>query len=88
MTGLHPISQVARVHYEFEEPILWRRNRDVVLTVRSDIAPGVQAPDVTAAIQPAIDAILATGATERVYRAAVAANPNRRERIGFGEYLA
>ena len=44
-----PISQVARVHYEFEEPILWRRNRDVVLTVRSDIAPGVQAPDVTAA---------------------------------------
>ena len=43
-----PISQVARVHYEFEEPILWRRNRDVVLTVRSDIAPGVQAPDVTA----------------------------------------
>jgi multidrug efflux pump subunit AcrB len=55
-----PISQVARVHYEFEEPILWRRNRDVVLTVRSDIAPGVQAPDVTAEIQPAIDAIAAT----------------------------
>ena len=45
-----PISQVARIHYEFEEPILWRRNRDVVLTVRSDIAPGVQAPDVTAQI--------------------------------------
>jgi multidrug efflux pump subunit AcrB len=52
-----PISQVARVHYEFEEPILWRRNRDVVLTVRSDIAPGTQAPDVTAQISPAIDAI-------------------------------
>ena len=42
--GAVPISQVARVHYEFEEPILWRRNRDVVLTVRSDIAPTVQAP--------------------------------------------
>jgi multidrug efflux pump len=55
-----PISQVARVHYEFEEPILWRRNRDVVLTVRSDIAPGVQAPDVTAQIEPAIDEIAAT----------------------------
>jgi multidrug efflux pump len=54
-----PISQVARVHYEFEEPILWRRNRDVVLTVRSDIAPGVQAPDVTAEIQPAIADIAA-----------------------------
>ena len=34
-----PISQVARVHYEFEEPILWRRNRDVVLTVRSTSRP-------------------------------------------------
>jgi multidrug efflux pump len=54
-----PISQVARVHYEFEEPILWRRNRDMVLTVRSDIAPGLQAPDVTAQIQPAIDKISA-----------------------------
>jgi multidrug efflux pump len=55
-----PISQIARVHYEFEEPILWRRNRDVVLTVRSDIAPTVQAPDVTAQIKPAIDKIAAT----------------------------
>ena len=55
-----PISQVALVHYEFEEPILWRRNRDVVLTVRSDIAPIVQAPDVTAQIKPAIDEIAAT----------------------------
>ncbi|MEW5964609.1 MAG: efflux RND transporter permease subunit [Pseudomonadota bacterium] len=54
-----PISQVARVHYEFEEPILWRRNRDAVLTVRSDIAPGLQAPDVTAQIMPAIDEIAA-----------------------------
>jgi multidrug efflux pump subunit AcrB len=55
-----PITQVARVHYGFEDPILWRRNRDVVLTVRSDIAPGMQAPDVTAQIQPAIDQIAAT----------------------------
>src|ERR1700682_94805 len=55
-----PISQVARVHYEFEEPILWRRNRDVVLTVRSDIAPTVQAPDVPAQINPATDEIAAT----------------------------
>src|SRR5207237_5881475 len=55
-----PISQIALVHYEFEEPILWRRNRDVVLTVRSDIAPTVQAPDVTAQIKPAIDEIAAT----------------------------
>ena len=42
-----PLSQIARLHYEFEEPILWRRNRDLVLTVRGDIVDGVQAPDVS-----------------------------------------
>jgi multidrug efflux pump subunit AcrB len=42
-----PLLQIARLHYEFEEPILWRRNRDLVLTARGDIVDGVQAPDVS-----------------------------------------
>ncbi|MFY9991060.1 MAG: efflux RND transporter permease subunit, partial [Rhodoplanes sp.] len=42
-----PLSQIARLNYEFEEPILWRRNRDLVLTVRGDVVDGVQAPDVS-----------------------------------------
>ena len=42
-----PLSQIARLNYEYEEPILWRRNRDIVLTVRGDIVDGVQAPDVS-----------------------------------------
>jgi multidrug efflux pump subunit AcrB len=42
-----PLSQIGRLHYEFEEPILWRRNRDIVLTVRGDIVDNVQAPDIT-----------------------------------------
>ena len=42
-----PLSQIARLNYEYEEPILWRRNRDLVLTVRGDIVDGVQAPDVS-----------------------------------------
>ena len=45
-----PLSQIARFHYEFEEPILWRRNRDLVLTARGDIIDGVQAPDVSAEV--------------------------------------
>jgi multidrug efflux pump subunit AcrB len=45
-----PLSQVARLHYEFEEPILWRRNRDLVLTARGDIVDGVQAPDVSTGV--------------------------------------
>ncbi len=47
-----PLSQVAKIGYGFEEPILWRRDRDMVLTVRADVVPGVQAPTVTAQIEP------------------------------------
>ena len=50
--GPVPLAQIATISYGFEEPILWRRNRDMVLTVRSDIVPGIQAPMVTKAIQP------------------------------------
>ncbi|MDJ1158793.1 efflux RND transporter permease subunit [Chelatococcus sp. SYSU_G07232] len=47
-----PLSQVAKIEYGHEEPILWRRNRDMAITVRSDIVDGVQAPDVTNQIWP------------------------------------
>ena len=54
-----PLSQLAEISYGFEEPILWRRNREMALTVRADIPPGIQAPTVTAQILPALDAIKA-----------------------------
>ncbi len=44
------VSQIARIHYGSEEPILWSRNGELLLTVRSDVREGVQAPDVTAAL--------------------------------------
>jgi multidrug efflux pump len=47
-----PLSQIARLHYEYEEPILWRRNRDIVLTARGDIVARVQAPDVSQEVEP------------------------------------
>ncbi len=56
--GAVPLGQLAKVSYGFEEPILWRRNRDMVLTVRADIAPGVQAPNVTAEITPVLQPII------------------------------
>ncbi|MFL5050150.1 MAG: efflux RND transporter permease subunit, partial [Xanthobacteraceae bacterium] len=52
-----PLSQIARLHYEYEEPILWRRNRDIVLTARADIIDNVQAPDVTSEILPQLKPI-------------------------------
>jgi multidrug efflux pump len=57
--GAVPLSQLATVSYDFEEPILWRRNREMSLTVRTDIVPGVQAPTVSAEIEPLLQSIMA-----------------------------
>ncbi|MGQ0544928.1 MAG: efflux RND transporter permease subunit [Betaproteobacteria bacterium] len=54
-----PLAQVARIEETMEEPILWRRSRELTLTVRADIVDGVQAPDVTMAIDPTLAAIRA-----------------------------
>ncbi|AOE85208.1 efflux RND transporter permease subunit [Pseudomonas sp. TCU-HL1] len=46
------LSQVAQVSYELEEPVLWRRNRDMAITVRADVKDGEQGVSVTQEIQP------------------------------------
>ncbi|MCU7369643.1 efflux RND transporter permease subunit [Paucibacter sp. O1-1] len=53
-----PLSQLARIEPGFEEPVLWRRNRDMALTVRSDIVDGVQGPHATAQIRPSLQPII------------------------------
>ena len=55
-----PLAQVAKIDEIMEEPILWRRSRTPVITVRADIVDGVQAPDVAMRIDPALDAVRAT----------------------------
>jgi multidrug efflux pump subunit AcrB len=52
-----PLQQIAKVEYSHEEPILWRRNRDMAITVRADVNDGVQAPDVTNQIWPKLQEI-------------------------------
>jgi len=47
-----PLSQIASVHFELEEPVLWRRNRDMAITVRADAIDGEQAVSVTQEIRP------------------------------------
>ena len=54
-----PLAQVATLGEVLEEPILWRRSRDLTLTVRADILDSVQAPDVTVAIEPSLAQIRA-----------------------------
>ncbi len=52
-SGLYvPLAQVAKIHYELEEGLIWRRNRLPTVTVRADIRDGTQAPVISAQIDP------------------------------------
>ncbi|MDQ8730830.1 efflux RND transporter permease subunit [Bradyrhizobium sp. LHD-71] len=53
-----PLSQIAKIEYSHEEPILWRRNRDMAITVRSDVVDGAQAPAVSSAVWPKLQPIV------------------------------
>lgn len=59
--GPVPLSQVARLVPVAEEPILFRRNQEAYITIRADVAPGLQGPDVSAAVaarlRPVMDAL-------------------------------
>ena len=55
-----PLSQVATLVPSFEEPVLWRRNRDMALTVRADVMDGVQGPAATSKIWPILQPIVAS----------------------------
>lgn len=55
-----PLSQVARIEYVHEDPILWRRNRDLTITVRGDVRDGVQPPVVSTQVFEALQPIIAT----------------------------
>ncbi|GEO39990.1 drug-resistance cell envelope-like protein [Skermanella aerolata] len=57
--GWVPLGQIATIHYELEEPVLWRRSRQTVMTVRGDVTGGLQPPMVSAAIDRQLDAIRA-----------------------------
>jgi multidrug efflux pump len=46
-----PLSQVATVKEAEEDGLIWRMNRQPVVTVRADVPDDVRAPDVSAAIE-------------------------------------
>ncbi|MFB9066928.1 efflux RND transporter permease subunit [Pseudofulvimonas gallinarii] len=53
------LSQVARFDYALEEGIIWRRDRLPTITVRADIADGIQPATVTARVDSQMDALRA-----------------------------
>ncbi|TAM62643.1 MAG: efflux RND transporter permease subunit [Rhodanobacter sp.] len=54
-----PLSQVGTVDVRMEDPVLRRRDRTPTITVRGDIATGVQPPDVSTAILKQLQPIIA-----------------------------
>lgn len=41
-----PLAQIAKISYELEPPLIWRRHRLPTVTVQADVSPGVQAETV------------------------------------------
>lgn len=80
-----PLSQVGKVEVRMEDPILRRRDRTPTITVRGDIAEGLQPPDVSTAmtrqLQPVMDTlpsgyrIVEAGSIEESGKASVAMLP-------------
>lgn len=58
--GSVPLAQVAHISYALEEPIIWRKNRDISFSVRADVIDGVQATDVALALNQQLDVLRAT----------------------------
>ena len=57
--GIVSLSQLATLRFELEEPILWRRNKELLMTVRAGVADGVQGPDVAARLDKALTSVRA-----------------------------
>lgn len=55
-----PIRQIARIETRMEDAVLKRYNRELYIAVQGDVLDGVQPPDVTAEVLPALTAIKAS----------------------------
>jgi multidrug efflux pump len=79
-----PLSQLATLRYGLEDGLIWKRNRVPTITVRADIYNRMQAPVVSAQVEPAMDKLRAKlplgyrletgGATEESAKANVSIN--------------
>ena len=52
-----PIGQVAKIVRSVEEPIIWRKDREIVVTALGDVVDGAQPPDVSKSLLPKLAGI-------------------------------
>jgi multidrug efflux pump subunit AcrB len=55
-----PLTQIAKVSFDWEPGVLWREGRNYAVTVQGDVAEGVQGATVTAQVWPQMQALAAT----------------------------
>jgi hypothetical protein len=87
-----PLSQIGAIEIHMEDPILRRRDRTPTITVRGDIAEGLQPPDVSTAVWKELQPVIAKlplgyrieegGSIEESGKA----NRKKGKRGGFGNY--
>ncbi|CAI3119743.1 Cobalt-zinc-cadmium resistance protein CzcA [Acinetobacter calcoaceticus] len=53
-----PLSQIGKIEVRMEEPVIRRRDRVPTITVRGDIAEGLQPPDVSTAITKKLEPVM------------------------------
>jgi multidrug efflux pump subunit AcrB len=49
-----PLTQIATLSYGVEEPIIWRRSREPIITVQADITPDIQPATVVEQLAPTL----------------------------------
>ncbi len=54
-----PLTQIAKVSFDWEPGVMWREGRDYAVTVQGDVVEGVQGPTVTAQVWPALQTLAA-----------------------------
>ena len=54
-----PLGQIARIGWSVEDPVIWRRAQQPIITVQADVAPGVEAATLSARLAPAVAAFAA-----------------------------
>ena len=55
-----PLRQIASLAHGVEDPIVWRRQRQPIITVQADVAPGTQAATITGQLQESLAALRAS----------------------------
>lgn len=53
-----PLAQIGKIEVRMEEPVIRRRDRVPTITVRGDIAEGLQPPDVSTAITKQLESVM------------------------------